>query len=153
MFNDGLTALWRSRALAKGQKSLGDRGAQRVVTQAETETFVWLPINNILRCSPKQATGMKYLLAKCNNWQREAKSARSHCFSLEDRSSSNGLSSLSFLDIFFYFLGLQPLVLQNKHSWNSEGRKSEHSSWLRDVPDLAKPRRIIFTDAPSVLFP
>lgn len=75
----------------------GDGGAQRVVTQAETETFVWLPINNILRRSPKQATGMKYLLAKCNNWQREPKSARSHCFSLEDQSSSNGPCSLRFL--------------------------------------------------------
>lgn len=92
----------------------GDGGAQRVVTQAETETFVWLPINNIPRRSPKQATGMKYLLAKCNNWQWEQKSARSLALAASpwktfgpDGQAEAFLteSSLSFSDIFYFILG------------------------------------------------
>lgn len=114
----------------------GDGGAQRVVTQAETETFVWLPINNIPRRSPKQATGMKYLLAKCNNWQWEQKSARLLARSLALTASPwktfgpDGQAeaflmenSLSFSDIFLFYFGLRPPVLQNKHSWNSAVRE------------------------------
>lgn len=81
----------------------GDGGAQRVVTQAETETFVWLPINNIPRRSPKQATGMKYLLAKCNNWQWEQKSARSLSLLLPGRRSGRSFSDGELFKLFRYF--------------------------------------------------
>lgn len=111
----------------------GEGGARRVVAQAETETFVWLPIHNIPRRSPKQATGMKYLLAKCNNWQREQKPARSLTLSLLLPWKTSGRTGRSFSDVelfkllrYFFFLhyfGLWPLVLQNKHSWNSAARK------------------------------
>lgn len=58
----------------KARSGRGQRSAAARDSGADSSICLHgLPINNILRRSPKQATGMKYLLAKCNNWQREPK--------------------------------------------------------------------------------
>lgn len=115
---------------------------KRVVTRAETETFVWLPINNIPRRSPKQATGMKYLLAKCNNWQWEPKSARSLALTASPTEEVlAGSSGRSFSDgelyklfrFFYFFLFWASAARPSKQTLLEFCGPSEHSSRLREV--------------------